>query len=511
MSTSPEIDYPRDIWEYLGDIPRMPHRSDRDALVSSLEAAKRVKLWDFFFPFSFEEIGKAPRAEQAKIAKELAESHARSAASQERASMRRANLAAEAGRIDQEEADLAIKIGAEAKSSSLIGRILLWLAAIVLLVPTILTAACGSACGVAGIGAGSAVGRNNGGEQGAAAGLTVAGAMFGMALAMSVPSILIVCVSALPWFGARSIADRRLLSRRKEFGDRRRKNAEAVVRVGTDLAAEEEAESIIQGRIVARDRYIKDLLRCLSEQVPVQPDPNQVYEWFLEDLARLATETVDRAGLGEIKHLKKLRERNGVGQANPVRIHAPSSIQEASGLPAQYQADHGPVDLIKHMNAWRVERLSSGKVADFHAVVFVTFFTLGPDIFDVHMVHHDFVRNVSGGDRATRQRYEDGVVIGSGKRSTRIGGADGKAVFLEDLPYIRVGLHGGFALELSAPDRKYLQVLDERLTSLDEWAFDPRESMEAALLNLRWLVDEARGKMLARLRREGTPDEDSEP
>lgn len=49
--------YPESVWDYLGDMPQIPARSDRDLLVARGDS-RRVKIWDYFFRIRPEDVGK---------------------------------------------------------------------------------------------------------------------------------------------------------------------------------------------------------------------------------------------------------------------------------------------------------------------------------------------------------------------------------------------------------------------------------------------------------------------
>jgi hypothetical protein len=58
--------YSRDIWDYLRDMPYMPSREDRDALVDAAQTngsmEKRVHIWDYFFRITPEDVGKPQKS-----------------------------------------------------------------------------------------------------------------------------------------------------------------------------------------------------------------------------------------------------------------------------------------------------------------------------------------------------------------------------------------------------------------------------------------------------------------
>lgn len=63
--------YPRDIWEYVKDLPYMPSRADREKLFRDENKRERVKLWDYFFRIKPEDVGKPQRAEISFIIKNI--------------------------------------------------------------------------------------------------------------------------------------------------------------------------------------------------------------------------------------------------------------------------------------------------------------------------------------------------------------------------------------------------------------------------------------------------------
>lgn len=58
----PLNNYSKDVWDYLGDMPNLPTRRDRDELLalakSSSKNAKRPAIWDYFFHIRAEDVGK---------------------------------------------------------------------------------------------------------------------------------------------------------------------------------------------------------------------------------------------------------------------------------------------------------------------------------------------------------------------------------------------------------------------------------------------------------------------
>lgn len=66
--------YPRDIWDYIKDLPYMPSRADRERLFRNENKRERIKLWDYFFRIKPEDVGKPQREEISSIIKEIRES-----------------------------------------------------------------------------------------------------------------------------------------------------------------------------------------------------------------------------------------------------------------------------------------------------------------------------------------------------------------------------------------------------------------------------------------------------
>lgn len=54
--------YSRDLWDYLGDMPYMPSREDRDKLLNS-DDPNRVQIWDFFFQVNPDDVGMPQKQE----------------------------------------------------------------------------------------------------------------------------------------------------------------------------------------------------------------------------------------------------------------------------------------------------------------------------------------------------------------------------------------------------------------------------------------------------------------
>lgn len=65
-------EYPKDLWDYLVDMPHMPSRVDRDRLIEYGDE-KRVKLWDYFFRINSEDVGIPQQQELSSIRKAVKE------------------------------------------------------------------------------------------------------------------------------------------------------------------------------------------------------------------------------------------------------------------------------------------------------------------------------------------------------------------------------------------------------------------------------------------------------
>jgi hypothetical protein len=69
-------EYPKDIWDYLAyedDLPYMPSRQDRDALLDENVEKHRVQIWDYFFRIKPEDVGLPQQREIQSIRKSLQE------------------------------------------------------------------------------------------------------------------------------------------------------------------------------------------------------------------------------------------------------------------------------------------------------------------------------------------------------------------------------------------------------------------------------------------------------
>ena len=62
--------YSPDLWDYLGDMPYMPSRHDRDELIRSGKE-KRVRVWDYFFRVEPDDVGKPQKKEIDSIDKTI--------------------------------------------------------------------------------------------------------------------------------------------------------------------------------------------------------------------------------------------------------------------------------------------------------------------------------------------------------------------------------------------------------------------------------------------------------
>ncbi len=67
-----DIEYPKEIWDYLGDMAYMPSRQDREQL-SKLGDQKHVAIWDYFFQINSNDVGEPQKREINRINERLRE------------------------------------------------------------------------------------------------------------------------------------------------------------------------------------------------------------------------------------------------------------------------------------------------------------------------------------------------------------------------------------------------------------------------------------------------------
>jgi len=69
-----QYDFSEDIWDYLGDMPEMPSRKDRDILLQAARndsrQAKRVHIWDYFFTINPAYVGLPQQQEIDRLQKQ---------------------------------------------------------------------------------------------------------------------------------------------------------------------------------------------------------------------------------------------------------------------------------------------------------------------------------------------------------------------------------------------------------------------------------------------------------
>ena len=99
-------DYSTDIWEYLGDMPYMPSRKDRDSLVKETQQdparQKRVALWDYFFRIRKEDLGKPQKKELAELEMKISDARQRLGEQIQKLNTEKANLLSERTKLQED-------------------------------------------------------------------------------------------------------------------------------------------------------------------------------------------------------------------------------------------------------------------------------------------------------------------------------------------------------------------------------------------------------------------------
>ena len=57
-----QTEYSSDLWDYLGDMPYMPSREERDRFIERGDQ-KHLQIWDYFFRIREEDVGKPQKNE----------------------------------------------------------------------------------------------------------------------------------------------------------------------------------------------------------------------------------------------------------------------------------------------------------------------------------------------------------------------------------------------------------------------------------------------------------------
>jgi hypothetical protein len=433
-----------DLWDYLRYVDAMPSRADRDRLASSHHpgAARQLQLWDYFFPFHPNDVGKPLRDERAALAEKSSELPQRLgqriAEGREAAQALRGRLEAADEARGAQYAEL--QEGSFRQQRTTARR--LYATGIALAVPLMIFLVMLAGSGPS---SGSGFAESVRGMKATCGGFAVVGFTIAslVVLARAARAASPSRQQALAAQGTKTFVE----SWQQEQVTQQAAIAAAlagVTRAESDLAAREKG-------IAARDFALEQQLHLLLRQLPERPGAEQVESWFRADLAALRERAVAAAAARGFA-------LDGLPDAhNPVCLWGPAGLQSDSRVPAPYR-ERGS-DLWKRLWANRSTQ-SDRTLHDHCAACTVHFLFFGKDALASYEVFYDFIQAQRLGEQVhvVPWREVDGVEITHGDR--QVPGRNSEPRYLS-APVLGIAPRRADRIEITLANDDFRRLLQE--------------------------------------------------
>lgn len=451
--------FSQDVWDYLEDLPHMPSRRDRDLLVEAARndpgKAKRVRIWDYFFRISPEDVGKPIKARIEEVRNETDRIYEE----REEIIHNLVHLREEAkfrlNRLLQDTIEPLQHAIDSARDRMLGYAALLWLGVI------------GAVCAIA-------IARET---------------------------------DVMPWLlGASFVVGIFALARReaensaaqaaqKKIDDARERNQQDLQKIeAKHQAAVAQVEENVRRRIsLVEDRiaHLEELLRSLIEQIPEPPSDLEVRQWLYDDVAWLGERAKERSGLHEEDRLITLKDA-----PNPLCFLGPAELQGTDLVPRSFLQD---TDRKKHLQARRFALLPDGTFEDFYGVYRVEFILVAADMLATYGGFFDFITGRFTGERISEQYYHDVVAI-QVQRVYREISVGEETIAIEDMPVFGLSLASGETREITFASPEYFEGIRQQSREakvpefdINRWGRNPELAAENAIRALRARLREHKG------------------
>ncbi|MEM8994094.1 MAG: hypothetical protein AAGF23_04800 [Acidobacteriota bacterium] len=240
---------------------------------------------------------------------------------------------------------------------------------------------------------------------------------------------------------------------------------------------------------LAETRAQQDLARLkiqkLREQIPTQTTPDTIFRWFEEELAEIRDLVLRESGqLGRL-----IRTRN----ANEFCIRGPADLQAPEELDPVYLES---ADAQKHLAARRIVKLSSGHRVELFGVWAIEFLFLGSDELYSARLFFDFIH----GRRTTKSRVHNYNAVALTETRTQFRKirmlSDGnlQEYVVDNIPSLFFALENGDRIEINFPDESYWNVVSPDAEHDAPRAYDPVAEAKGAIAVLRERVRIARSR-----------------
>jgi hypothetical protein len=443
----PKLDtaHPTSIWDYLGDMPYMPSKRDRERIVELAEKRKqprRIQIWDYFFRPEEKDVGKAVDAELSELRTVAA------ARETEGKQLLQKSNDAFAGfeqgfRNELDDVDAQLY---EIRTNT-------------------------------------ASREKRGGWKSVLTGILLTeGSVYGairLKILMEDAKILgEPAVGCFPWFlflltfpaffaglifffaGRRRLMPNSvqalIASRQKTIQDawfhRSAALQSAMDAEWQRITYAKEMLEILVPHIHARIAHLERLLAGVRAQIPKLPTADEVQEWFLADQEELKNYGRDQLAMtGDLVDVRTVGEE-------PLLITGPAEIQATDLIPPTYRGTDP--DRAKYLYARKFEEAADGRTVPHYGVSYLEFLYIGKNMLGRFSVFFDFIRGDRIRESAPQHHYADVVLLELRHEYRRILIIDKTGpieVELETEPSMILTLKGGAPVTITVPSTEYFE------------------------------------------------------
>jgi|GEM_PF-3427289 len=273
---------------------------------------------------------------------------------------------------------------------------------------------------------------------------------------------------------------------------KRLKNHRQQVRI-LKLSMQENASDKIsikpkeEGAIIdKRITHLKREIKHLQTQIPPGPSDDEVRQWLDEDLERLRQESIEHTGLAN--RLKQIAFETDEGEQlivpNPMVFISPGELQDFERIPPPFRPPQDkankperlnsklepkPVpDRAKHLLARRAATTTARGYEILFAVYYIEHLMIADDMIIMHGFFFDFVTGKTTADKITEQYYSDVVAIEKSKefRSIPVSYDTDQTIDIEDAPAFSLTLPSGERRTVTLVNQEYLMGLAQIMQRL---------------------------------------------
>jgi hypothetical protein len=233
-----------------------------------------------------------------------------------------------------------------------------------------------------------------------------------------------------------------------------------------------------------RIAYLEQMLRDLRGQIPTVPTADQVQEWILADQKEL-----EEYGHKLLANMGDMASVRTIG-TNALLISGPAEIQATDLIPPTYRGTDP--DRAKYLHARKFGKIADGRTVRHYGVSYIELLYIGDTMLGRYSVLFDWIRGDKIRESAPQHHYADVVMLEMKQEYRKILGVDDEGqpleVELESEPSMTLTLKGGPPVTITVPSNEYF----EKVGGAAEANFDATKAAKDALQAITAKVKQAK-------------------